>query len=95
VADVQVSGDGKQPWTQARIGAKVLGGGNQPEPSLFQQLLGDRSVLGHSREEAQQAVVENRENLIPCRAVPGWQTPHQCDFDFPLHNLNNAETPQL
>src|SRR6202051_3766768 len=85
MAEIKVASYCEEPRTEARLRMKILATRNQSQPCFFQKVLGDRTVLRHSREEAQEPMIEDIVDRVKGAEVPCSQSDHQRDFEFPLH----------
>ena len=85
MAEIKVASYCEEPRTEARLRMKILATRNQSQPRFFQQVFGDGTVLRHSREKAQETMVEDIVDLVKGADVPCSQSDHQRDFEFPLH----------
>jgi len=64
--------------------------GDDAQPRLLEQILGDVTPAGEARQEAEEAGVEFRVDAVERRGFACPQLRHELELELPVHASHNA-----
>ena len=91
VAHVQAAGDREQPRGQAGVGPEAMGMPNEPQPGLFEQILGDVPAVCQPDQKVEQPHVVRAVHGIKSVRIAIPQTADDLQLELTVHRGTNAD----
>ena len=77
MAPVQIARNREEPWSQTCVREQPGRVAHQPEPRFVEQILGERSISGHSQQEGEHPWAVRVVHLVKRAGVAGAEPRHE------------------